>query len=228
MKDEVIIRQATLNDIPFLVEAVIVAEKSGSDILSYTTVFGLTEDETRKVLTAMFEEEIDGGELSVSSFMVAEVDGKVVSARAGWVECACGESSYFLKRNLISYCIPKKNIENALRAKDIVRDIYIEREPNIIQLEYAYTDPKYRNLGLFRKVRNALVNKLHKENPNIEFVDLQVFEGNESVYKRNIADGFFVRERKESKNPDAGKYFPYGGTKLCMRANISSIIKVEE
>ena len=228
MNGEVIIRQATLKDIPFLVEAVIAAEKSGSDILSYTTVFGLSEDETGKVLTAMFEEEIDGGELSVSSFMVAEVDGKVVSARAGWVEGACGESSYFLKRNLISYCIPKKNIENSLKAKDVVRDIYIERKSDIIQLEYAYTDPQYRNLGLFRKVRNALVEKLHQESPDIEFVDIQVFEGNESVYKRNIADGFFVQERKESKNPDAGKYFPYGGTKLRMRANISILLKEKE
>jgi len=224
MKDKVIIRQATAKDIPFLVETVINAEKSGTNILSYTTVFGLTEDETRMVLTAMFEEEIDGGELSLSSFMVADIDDKVASAVAGWIECACGDSSYFLKSNLISYCIPKQNIEKALKARDIVRDIYIKRTPYTIQLEYVYTDPKYRGRDIYRMLRNVLVEKLHKENPSVEFVDIQIFEGNKIMYNLNLSDGFFVLERKESTNPAAGKYFPHGAIKLGMRSTVNNLL----
>jgi ribosomal protein S18 acetylase RimI-like enzyme len=220
MRDKRIIRTATVKDIPFLVETVINAEKSGTDILSYTTVFGLSEDETRKVLTAMFEEEIDGGELSVSSFMVAEIEGKVVSALSGWIECACGDTSYFLKRNLISYCMPKENIENSVKAKDILRDIYIEREPNTIQLEYFFTDPEYRNLGIFNQLLYVIIEKLYKENPDVQFIDVQVFEGNTACIKTLLKNGFGVQDRKESKNSDVGKYFPYQATKLLYRTNI--------
>ncbi len=38
-----IIRPATIADAPFLAETIIEAEKSGTDKLSYTTIFGLSE-----------------------------------------------------------------------------------------------------------------------------------------------------------------------------------------
>ena len=65
--NEHIIRSATIDDISFLVETIIEAEKSGTDRLSYSTVFGLSNEDTHKYLNDMLKEEIDGCELSVSS-----------------------------------------------------------------------------------------------------------------------------------------------------------------
>jgi len=73
------IRKATLEDIDFLVEAIIAAEKGASDTLSYTAIFGLTEEKTSDYIKSMLEEEIDGCELSVSSYMVVEKDQNIVA-----------------------------------------------------------------------------------------------------------------------------------------------------
>ena len=47
--DQFIIRPASSNDIPFLVDTIIEAEKSGTSILTYNTIFGLTEIEVKRV-----------------------------------------------------------------------------------------------------------------------------------------------------------------------------------
>ena len=78
--NDFILRPATIYDAPFLAETIIEAEKSGTDKLSYSTIFGLTEDEVHKYLIDILEEEIDGCELSISSFTIAESKGKVAAA----------------------------------------------------------------------------------------------------------------------------------------------------
>lgn len=47
------IRPATTKDIPFLVDAIVSAEKSNSPHFGLATLFGLSEDETRALITAM-------------------------------------------------------------------------------------------------------------------------------------------------------------------------------
>ncbi len=88
-----IFRQATIKDVPFLVDTIIAAEKSGTDIFTYSTIFGLTEEEARKYIAAMFLEEIDGCELSISSFLLAESNGHIAAAIGAWIEGNEGISS---------------------------------------------------------------------------------------------------------------------------------------
>ena len=106
MKD-LILRKATIHDISFLIETIIEAEKAGTDILSYATIFELTELEIKNYLEAILREEIDGCELSISSFLVAEKNKNLIAASCAWVECAEGVPSRILKGNLLNYFIPK-------------------------------------------------------------------------------------------------------------------------
>ena len=69
-------RVATLEDIPFLVKTIVEAEKSGTEVLSYSAIFGLSIGEVEEKLAIILDEEIDDCELSVSSFLVAEKEGK--------------------------------------------------------------------------------------------------------------------------------------------------------
>ena len=109
MSEEIKIRQATLDDVEFLVDTIVAAEKSGTNNLGLAKLFELTESEMRTYIKVMLEEEIDGCEFSVSSFLVAEHKEKVVSAFAGWVEGQNedGLPSAILKSNLVGYCLPK-------------------------------------------------------------------------------------------------------------------------
>ena len=43
------IRRATINDIPFITKSIIEAEKSGTEVLSYSTLFGLNNNEINTV-----------------------------------------------------------------------------------------------------------------------------------------------------------------------------------
>lgn len=68
----IIIRKATLLDIDFLIEAIIAAEKSGTDILSYSTIFDLTERDVQNMLRNVLEKNVTGCELSPCNFLIAE------------------------------------------------------------------------------------------------------------------------------------------------------------
>ena len=81
--NDYIIRKATIGDADFLVTTIIEAEKSSTNNLGLANYFEVTADELRQYLKAILEEEVDGCEFSVSSFIVAEYEGRVVSAKGG-------------------------------------------------------------------------------------------------------------------------------------------------
>ncbi len=120
------IRRATINDVPFLVETIIEAEKAGTKVLSWSTIFGLSEDNTKKYILDMLSEEIDGCELSISSFLVAETAGRVVAALSAWVEGLNSELSAQLKGNLLSYVLPKECIKRASAIYPVIQEVHID------------------------------------------------------------------------------------------------------
>jgi hypothetical protein len=154
-----IIRNATVEDIPFIVEAIINAEKSNSDILMYTTVFGLTEEETRLKLTEILEEETDGCELSLSSYMVVEKDGKLCAAQGAWIEGWNGISSAALKQNLIICYFPKECFTKAIAAASVVDDLATPSTPGTLQLGCLYVEPAYRKFNLVDMLENKLAER---------------------------------------------------------------------
>ena len=77
--DGYLIRKAKTEDIPFLADVIIASEKGMSENLSFTTLFNIPEDRAKQLIISMFEEEIDGCELSLSSFIVTEYNGKPIS-----------------------------------------------------------------------------------------------------------------------------------------------------
>ena len=67
-----IIRPATINDVPFLAKTIFEAEKSGSSKIGLANTFNLTENELNNYLIQILDEEIDGCEFSISSFVIVE------------------------------------------------------------------------------------------------------------------------------------------------------------
>ena len=117
-----IIRKATLDDVDFLVTTIIEAEKSSTYNLGLANYFEVTEEELRQYLKDILEEDIDGCELSVSSFIVAEYEGQVVSTRGGWLEGHNEDEqpSAVLKSNLIQFHFPMEKVLNAQKKWEIV------------------------------------------------------------------------------------------------------------
>lgn len=217
--DEFLIRQATTDDIPFLVETIIEAEKSGTATLAYSTIFGLTEVDVRKYLAAMLYEEVDGCELSISSFLVAEFNGKIVASLSSWIERINDISSSELKGNLLSYVLPIECIKRAASVNSILREIHIDYIPGTIQKGAGYVLKEFRHRNLFGILTEKMIDRLLTSSPETSEVYTQVFGCNIAAIKANEKIGFKIIDSKESTNEEILLYLP-SNKKLLLRKKL--------
>lgn len=216
MMEKFSLRNATQKDIPFLVDTIIEAEKSGTDVLTYTTIFGLTEQETRSYLALMLEEEVDGCEISVSGFLLAELNGKVVGAVGSWVEGSEGIPSTVLKGNLLNYILPSSSIEKASKLSGIARDLHIEYKNNTLQIGLVYVAKEARGLGLVKLLLDKIIGIAKAEFPEINEVNIQVFGNNTAAIKAYEKAGFKLVYTKTASLAEINNYMP-GDSKVVMQ-----------
>lgn len=218
--EEFIFRHATLNDIPFLVDTIIEAEKSGTNVLTYSTIFGLSEIEARKYIEKMLQEEIDGCELSISSFFLGERFGKIVGAVGAWYEGSEGISSTIIKGNLLSYVLPSSCLIRAKSLKHIVRDLHIEYLENTIQIGLVYVVPEARGKGLVTLLINHVISILKEANPSAETAYIQLFGNNTAALRAYKRAGFKTILVNNATLPEILNYMPYK-SKILMKKEIS-------
>jgi ribosomal protein S18 acetylase RimI-like enzyme len=216
---ELITRNATLSDIPFLVETIIEAEKSGTSILSYTTIFGLEEADAKKYIGLMLDEEIDDCELSVSAFFVAEIDGKTVGAVCAWVEEANGVPSTTLKGNLLRFTLPESSFQSIHQLNHIIKELHIEYIPNTIQIGLVYVSEEARGKGLVQRLLSEKIQQLKSVHQNIGEVYVQVFGHNLAAIKAYEKIDFQTINCKIAKSNDIINYLP-SSTKIVMKLNL--------
>lgn len=218
---EIITRAATLADIPFLVETIIEAEKSGTPVFSYTTIFGLSLEEAKKYIALMLEEEIDGCELSISAFLVAELQGKLVGAVCAWIEGSEGVSSITLKGNLLRYTLPSKCFESIYHLNPLIKELHIEYVPNTIQVGLVYVAEEARGKGLVQKLLQEKMQQLRQSNKDVNEAYVQVFGHNVAAIKAYEKLGFRVSCSKTANTEEISKYLP-SSSKLSMKLNLKS------
>ena len=217
--DNLVFRNATKSDIPFLVDTTIEAEKSGTDILTYSTIFGLSEENTRKYMANMFAEEVDGCELSISSFLLAVVDDNVAAAVAAWIEGIEGIPSTVLKGNLLNYTLPKAALEKAMSLNSIVRELHIEYINNTIQIGLVYVAKSFRGQNLVALLIDKQIENLLKINTKPSAVYVQVFGNNLKAIRAYQKANFRKVLVKESTNINTLKYMP-ANRKILMKREL--------
>lgn len=221
MKCPTTIRQATTADIPLLVEAVIQAEKSGTNRCGLAMIFGMTEDKLAEYLQGIFEEEISGCEFSVDSFYIAENAGVPAAALASWIECgnADGLCSSTLKANLLAFHFPQEAMKSALKNAHVVRAMQIERTAGTLQFEYAYTREAFRGNGFVGSLMNARIAEIQAAFPQVKFAQLQTFSENVAARRAYEKLGFRTVIRNVAGTPELTKFFP-GTQKILMQKEI--------
>lgn len=161
------INRATINDIDFITDTIVAAEKIGTDNFGLAKLFGVDEETMKDYVHTMLDEEVDGCEMSLTNFLVARHEGRPVAAFAGWVE-GCNEDnmpSSLLKSNLIGYVLPQECLMRSREQADVVRPLQIEREAGAYQLEYSYTLPEYRGKGLMKQIIDLHIAEYQKITP---------------------------------------------------------------
>jgi len=213
---ELNIRNANLNDIPFLVETIIEAEKSGTSIFSYSTIFGLSEDEAKQYISLMLEEEVDDCELSVSAFLLAESEGKSVGAVCAWIEGNDDIPSSTLKGNLLRYTLPSKCFESLSKLNNLIKELHIDYIDKAIQIGLVYISKEARGRGLVQQLLTEKTDELANLNPHKKDVYVQVFGNNMPAIKAYEKVGFEIISTKVAISPDIINYLP-ANSKVLMK-----------
>lgn len=215
------IRPARPEDIDFLVETIIQAEKSGTSRLGLALIFNLTEEKLRPLLAEMLEEETEGCEFSLNSFIVAEVNGKLSAAVGGWIEGYNEDklSSAMLKSNLLNCTLPYENLMAVGDKHLLLKDLSIERSWGAYQIEYVYTAPDSRGLRLAEKLIGRHILRGLSLKKELDKVQVQVFAENEAAMKVYIRLGFIPIKEYVSSGEDILRYLP-GRTKLLLEKTI--------
>jgi len=205
-----VFRPATIKDIDFLVETVIQAEKSSTGMCGLANYFSVSEEEMRGYVKQMFAEEVDGCELSVSSFIVVEYEGKVVAASGGWLEGnnEDGLPSSILKSNLLMYVLPKDIILDAQKNADVIKDLTIEKEMGVYQLEYSYIVPEHRGQFLLQDLTEAHIARAKSYGPQVKKIQAHAFEANKVILLINKVLRFKQTKRFVSTHPRILEFYP--------------------
>lgn len=206
-----IFRPATLKDVDFLIETVVQSEKSLRGNCGLANHFGITEQELRGYLAQMFDEEIEGCEFSISSFIVVEYEGKVVAAMGGWIEGDNEGSipSSILKSNLIQYIMPKEAILKAQENIQITREFSIKRQENTYQLEFTYVLPEHQGQMLIQSLMREHFSRAMNKGSHVKKIQAHAFEGNKVIVLINKMMGFKITKRLIATNPRILEFYPY-------------------
>src|SRR3989339_169360 len=166
MKTNISIRKATEKDIPFLIETIIAAEKSGTETFAYCSIFSLGKEEFTELLKNILEEDIQGQELCVSDFLIAEEKGISVGACCGWIEGENGTSSS-LKANILHYFLGEEKIAEAQGIMKIADALHIEREADLKKAQIQLMKTNETALKAYDKLGFEIICEKHSDNPEI-------------------------------------------------------------
>jgi hypothetical protein len=210
------IRPASINDTEFIAEAVIEAEKSGTNILSYTTIFGIPENDAKKYIVAMLEEDTEDCDLALNGFLIAEKNSEYAAALNYWIEAKNDVSSAIIKGNLLNYCLPKEALVKAKAISHIFAELSIDNYlPGSLWLGAAYVVPKHRARLLLPMLFNFLLKRIKSEQPQIQQAFCSIFANNLASIQNFKLLKF--REIKEfsAKSPEVSMILP-SNRKLVM------------
>ena len=148
------VRLAMPADRDFIVETIIGAEKSGTDRLSYCTLFDLEECKLRRLLAELVDEDIPGQELCISGYLIAEVDGQRAGATCSWIEGRGAKSSAIVKGNLLAHAFGRERVVASAARLELIAPLTMPREAGALQIESVYVASPWRGRGIVRALIN--------------------------------------------------------------------------
>lgn len=208
MSDSFTLRPATEADLPFLVEAIVAAEKSGTDRLSYCTLFGLTEPEVRAMLAEILAEDLPGQELCISGFMVAERDGEPAGTACGWVEGSAARGSAIVKANLLAHFVGRERIAAAAPRLAQIAPLVVPRTPGALQIESVYVSPAFRRLGVCERIVAGIEQRALASPEPPARGQIIVAAGNEGALRVYRRCGYAETLRRSSDDPAVSALLP--------------------
>lgn len=189
-----IFRKATSNDTEFIIDAIVESEKSGTQLLSWSQIFDITEIQVREMIQTVLEEDIAEQEWCIENFIIAQQESTNCAALSAWVEPETGLGSSAIKAQVISYLYPElwQKYANALSE---VAKIQLKRKPNALQLEHIYTAASFRGKGIAGQLIDFTIQHHKNTTSNLKYAEIQ-FMAENAVAKRSYTKCGFLSETK--------------------------------
>ncbi len=207
--ENLVIREASERDIDFIIETIIEADKSGSNVISACNILNVNELEYKDILKNILKDNIEGQEYGLSGFLIAEYNNMPIGALGSWVEGAGGISSYILYSNILLFYLDKGKIPSILENFKITKELSFRRETGAIQMEYGFVREEYRRRGVYTRLILESIKKYYPENKNILKAQGICFKDNYKSLNASLKIGFKIIDSKLSENNNLKKFFPY-------------------
>ncbi len=212
------VRDAVDSDVHFIAEAIMQAEKSGTERNGLTGMLGMSDKELIPIMEEMLLSGVDGCEFSLSSFLVAESNNVPIGVCGGWLEGdnEGNNSSAFLKTNIMNYYLPQPNLDYMSSKATVLSGLGFDRKKGTYIIEYVYTSPEYRGKGV---VSNLLQEHETKAVNCTNEMYIQVCHNNVSAIKAYLKFGFKEYLSLTTISDEAKLILP-DVSKLVMKKNI--------
>lgn len=171
-----IIREATQQDIPFLIKGILAIENTG-DSNTFSNMFETDNQTTYNYLEQFFldEENLDT-EFSLNSYTIAELDGEP----AGMCALIFTDSNYYQnKGELFPIHLKSGHLNSFIKNAKLLPDIRTHQE-NKKFLEYLFVDDKFRGKGAADQLIDHLASEAKKTDNELY---LDVLESSPFLFK---------------------------------------------
>lgn len=209
------IRRAIENDVDFVIETIIEAEKSLTDKLSYSTIFNLSIEEVQNTLKRICLLDFQGQELCFSQYLIIEAEGQIAGACCAWIEAEDGLESSLIKGNLLLSEFGREKIIEARKYFPLLHQITIEREPGTLQIVNAYVKSEFRGQGLIGKLILEHIRIYKEKHPTLKKVQLRPIKSNPQACRAYEKIGFRIVLEKTVNDKSVLEILP-ADTKVLM------------
>lgn len=219
MQNEFNFRRAGSDDIDFILKVIIESEKSGTDRLSYTRIFKMSENQVKEIIANVLRENIPGHEYCLSNFIIAEYNGNYAGACGAWIEGETGLSSSIIRANLLIDFIDHSHYERVNNLLQMATEVSFSRREGTIQIENVFVEDNFRGKG----VSNLMIEKhieLLRGKARVPKVQIILSKINENAYKSYIKSGFKIVDEKTSNRKEILDILP-SNTNILMEKELT-------
>lgn len=215
-------RFAKPDDVEFIIECIIEAEKSGTQTINTCRIFNLSEQEWRDILRKILLVDIPDYDFWLSNYLIAELDNRPVCAQGAWFEGKTGIASSVIKTSMMMEYIPKEKFNLDLKKTKFVKALIMKRDAGMVQLEHAYTIPELRRRGIHTQTLLEIMKRTYDQNPDATMVQTIFFKGNCITYNESQKLGFEPVAEKSVENPEILEIFAHN-TRIQMNLTIDKL-----
>jgi len=218
-------KQAAEEDIDFVIEAIIEADKAGSKVISMCNVFELSEEEYKKILKDVLAMDVEDYDFYLSGFLICKSGDEYVGAAGSWLEGAEGIASGTIKTSILFPYLMEENIESIKKNLLTIKEIGLKRDFGAMQLEYVYVREKYRGCGIFYQIAARII-KRNLRKYSFTKVQSELVKNNYKSFSAFSKFGFKLADEKGTANPEILKFFS-DSTRILMELDKENIEKIK-